>query len=156
MKAEPLLEVFRQHKSAGISLYVAIVFAILGAAGFINSALAWLLSQYFLLKYHSVLYPAKAHIYDALSLAVTAVCCAAGHYCAAGFMKRIFSSEKAALPAWAASFFTLCACTLYMTYHLSLRPAPAAAMPVIAAWALGGLAGWRLPPEKDPLRKFLQ
>jgi hypothetical protein len=128
----------------------------LGAAGFINSALTWLLGRYFLLRYNDIMYSTKAHIYDALSLAVLALCCTAGHYYAAALLKRIYPSDRDALPAKIIAFLVLCSCTLYAAQQLSLRPAPLAVLPVIGGYLAGGRSGWRVPPEKDPFRKWFQ
>lgn len=150
----PFLSAFKQNQLIKTFLYLALICMLLGLAGLLSSAMLWLMSRYFLMKYGSILYPAKAHIYDSTAMALLALSCAAGHYFVAMLMKPLFESNREARAAWLLSAAAVAAGALFVGSTSSLKPTVLAALPVLLAYLIGGAAGWRVPPDKNLFRNL--
>jgi hypothetical protein len=136
--------------------YIAAVCFLSSLSAGLAALTLWLMSRGFIMVYGNMQYPARAHIYNSAELAFLAATLGLGHYYIARFFKLFMTEPKGIALAWTVSGAIIALMAFRSAAHTVFSPSALAALPIIAAFLIGGHAGWHSPDDKNPFAKHLR
>ncbi|NLO91880.1 MAG: hypothetical protein GX410_07830 [Elusimicrobia bacterium] len=152
-------EILEEHKVPGwvrpaqlFFAYLLLFIAALVIADLLAALATWLLSRYYLWHYGSILLRQKQFVYYSLLILVLCVSLALLHLRVAALMQRHISALwLRSLCMFVSSFMVLLLVGRVVPARV-FGPGLFAALPVVLAHAAGGILGFALPPERNPMR----